>query len=146
MANARFVLLASNDKQFYFVLRAPNNEVILTGETYPTKVIAQNGIAAVKENAGIDARYERGVASNGAPYFVLKGANHEVIGRASSTRPRLHAKTASPLYSATPLGAHRRPDLEPMDQPAEPQPRAPWTESDTLGVPAADCEGGRRCH
>lgn len=81
MNSARFVLHESVDRQVYFVLRAPNNEVILTSETYPSKAVALKGVAAVRANAGTDEHYHRRVAENGMPYFVLTSANHEIIGQ-----------------------------------------------------------------
>jgi uncharacterized protein len=76
----KFVLTRSGDRQFRFVLKATNREVILTGETYTSKAGAQNGIESVKQNAPVDARYERKTSSKKEPYFVLKAANGEIIG------------------------------------------------------------------
>lgn len=74
--------LKRSDDQFMFNLRADgNNEIILTSERYGAKAGAEDGIAAVRTNAPIDARFERKSASDGKPYFVLKAANHEQIGR-----------------------------------------------------------------
>jgi uncharacterized protein len=53
---------------------------VLTSELYQSKASAENGIASVKKNAGLDARYERLVANNGKPYFNLKASNGQVIG------------------------------------------------------------------
>jgi uncharacterized protein len=76
----RFVLRASGD-QFSFSLKAAgNHEVILTGERYTAKASALKGIAAILENAGIDERYERRTARDGTAYFVLRAANHQVLG------------------------------------------------------------------
>ena len=76
----RFVLKASGD-QFSFSLKASGiHEVILTGERYMAKASALKGIAAVLENAEVDERYERRIASDGAAYFVLRAANREVLG------------------------------------------------------------------
>jgi len=47
----RFEIKLSADKQFYFVLIAPNNEPILRSEMYTTKDSCKNGIEAVKEYA-----------------------------------------------------------------------------------------------
>jgi uncharacterized protein YegP (UPF0339 family) len=47
----RFEIKPSKDGQFYFVLVAPNNEVIATSETYTTKDNCKKGIKAVKEYA-----------------------------------------------------------------------------------------------
>ena len=75
-----FLLQRSADRQFYFNLRAENNEVILTGERYQSKASAQNGIQAVRDNAPTDARYLRKTSSDGKLYFVLLAANGEPLG------------------------------------------------------------------
>jgi hypothetical protein len=73
--------LSKNDKgQYRFVLKAGNDQVILTSEQYEAKASAQNGIASVQKNSADDARYERKTASDGRPYFNLKAANGQVIG------------------------------------------------------------------
>ena len=75
--------LKKSDKngQFQFVLKAGNAETILTSEQYTTRAAAENGIASVQRNSPDDGRYERKEASNGKPYFVLKAANHQIIGQ-----------------------------------------------------------------
>lgn len=75
-----FELSKSSDGQFRFVLKGDNGETVLTSELYQSKASAENGIASVKKNAGLDARYERLVANNGKPYFNLKASNGQVIG------------------------------------------------------------------
>ena len=77
---ARFVIKNSSDGQFMFVLKAGNNEVILTSELYTQKQGAENGIASVRANAPDDARFDRRTSKAGQPYFVLKAANGEIIG------------------------------------------------------------------
>jgi uncharacterized protein YegP (UPF0339 family) len=77
---ASFKLKTTSNAQFRFVLHAGNGEPILTSETYTTKASAVNGIESVRENAPIDARYERKDASNGRPMFNLKASNGQVIG------------------------------------------------------------------
>jgi uncharacterized protein YegP (UPF0339 family) len=37
-------------------------------------------VAAVKESATIDRRYDRRVSADERPYFVLKAGNNEIIG------------------------------------------------------------------
>jgi uncharacterized protein len=81
MANPMFVLKRSADAQFFFNLQAANGEVILTSETYPAKASATQGTAAVQVNAPLDERYVKYVSAKGEPYFVLRAANHEVIGK-----------------------------------------------------------------
>ncbi len=75
-----FELKKSSNGQFHWSLHAENNQKILSSEMYTTKQAAENGINSVKTNATIDARYDRRVAKNGQPYFVLKAANGEIIG------------------------------------------------------------------
>lgn len=67
--------------QFMFNLKAGNHEIILTSETYVNKAGAEAGIASVRTNSPSDERYERKTSSDGSPYFVLKAANSQVIGR-----------------------------------------------------------------
>lgn len=77
----KFVLSTTADGQYMFNLKAGNGETILTSERYQTRDSALNGIDSVRKNALLDERYERRTASNGEPYFVLKAANHQEIGR-----------------------------------------------------------------
>lgn len=68
--------------QFMFNLKAANNRVVLTSETYSSRAAAHTGIASVKRNATSNANFERRKAANGSPYFVLKSAsNGQVIGK-----------------------------------------------------------------
>jgi uncharacterized protein YegP (UPF0339 family) len=67
--------------QFMFNLKAANGEIIFTSETYVAKAGATNGIASVRVNATIDARYETGVSRDKQHYFVLIAANGERLGR-----------------------------------------------------------------
>lgn len=78
---SHFELKSAAGTQFMFNLKAGNNEVILTSENYTTKQSAHTGIASVKANAAIDARYERKIATDSSPYFVLTAANNQTIGR-----------------------------------------------------------------
>ncbi len=66
--------------QYSFRLKAGNGETILSSEQYAAKPSCMTGIESVRKNATLDARYEKKVSTNGKPYFVLKAANHEVIG------------------------------------------------------------------
>lgn len=75
-----FFHLKTSGTQYIFNLKGGNGETVLTSERYTTKQSANNGIASVKANAPLDARYDRRTASNGLPYFVLKAANGEPIG------------------------------------------------------------------
>jgi uncharacterized protein YegP (UPF0339 family) len=77
----KFVLKSSGKGKFNFNLKATNGRVILSSESYSSRAAALNGIESVRKNAGKDANFERSTAKNGAPFFVLKAGNKEVIGR-----------------------------------------------------------------
>ena len=85
---ARFVLEKTKDGQFLFNLKAANGRVVLTSERYRRKAGAESGIAAVRKNAARDDRYEMRSSRDGKPYFVLKAANQEVIGRSETYSSR----------------------------------------------------------
>lgn len=78
---AKFELKRANNGQFMFNLKAGNGEVILTSELYLEKSSALHGIESTKTNATDDGRYERKNSKSGAPYFVLKAGNGEIIGK-----------------------------------------------------------------
>jgi uncharacterized protein YegP (UPF0339 family) len=78
---AKYDVRTSSDGQYYFNLKAPNGKVILTSERYTTKANALNGIASVRINAVIPARFDRRTSIAGEPYFVLVARNGEPIGR-----------------------------------------------------------------
>jgi hypothetical protein len=76
---AKFILKKSGD-QYMWNLVAANGQNVLRSEMYNAKASATNGIESVKDNAGNDARYDRRVAKDERPYFVLKAGNGEIIG------------------------------------------------------------------
>lgn len=76
----KFELYKDKRGEFRFRLKAGNGEVILASEGYKDRSGATNGIESVKKNADLLARFEKKVSSNGKHYFVLKAANHQVIG------------------------------------------------------------------
>ena len=77
---ATFLILQSKDNQTYFVLRAANHEVVLTSETYTTLSSAKNGIEAVRTAAASVENFQGRTSSSNELYFVLRAANHEIIG------------------------------------------------------------------
>ena len=81
MAQGFYELKTAKDGQFMFNLKATNGQIILTSELYKTKASALNGIASVQKNGGDEKNFEYRVAKNDKPYFVLKAANHQEIGR-----------------------------------------------------------------
>lgn len=77
----KFVLKSTGNGKFMFNLKAGNGQTILTSEAYASRAAAVNGIESVRKNAGKDGNFERLKAKDGRPYFVLKAANLEPIGR-----------------------------------------------------------------
>ena len=49
--------LKRSGDQYMFNLKAANHEVILTSERYTSKASALEGIASVRQNSPVDARY-----------------------------------------------------------------------------------------
>ena len=76
----KYALTMTSDGRFLFNLEAENGEKILTSESYEAKGGAQKGIESVRNNAPIDARFDRNTSTDDRPYFVLKAGNGEVIG------------------------------------------------------------------
>ncbi len=76
-----YELALAKNGQFHFRLLAPNGQIVLTSEMYKSRDGAENGIASVQSNCENDDRYERKQSENDKPYFVLKAANHQVIGQ-----------------------------------------------------------------
>jgi uncharacterized protein YegP (UPF0339 family) len=69
----------------------------LTSQTYESKESAEDGIASVRQNAGLDERYEEKTGTDGHAYFVLIAANKQVIGRSQmySSRDAMRKGIAS---------------------------------------------------
>jgi uncharacterized protein YegP (UPF0339 family) len=80
MPHPRFRITKGEGDEYTFNLTAANGEKILSSERYASHSGAVRGVAAVKENAAIDARYERRDARDGTVYFVLKAGNGEIVG------------------------------------------------------------------
>ncbi len=79
-----FELSKTKNDKFMFNLKAGNGQVILTSQMYESKTSALQGIDSVKVNAQQDERVERATTTSGQPYFNLKSANGQVIGRSQS--------------------------------------------------------------
>ena len=78
---AKFEIKAGRTGKFRFNLKASNGQVILTSEAYEKRAAATKGIESVRKNSQNESRFERKTAKDGSPYFVLKAANGEPIGK-----------------------------------------------------------------
>ena len=89
--NARYEIFRGTNQQYYFRLKAPNNEIILQSEGYVAKSGCQNGIQSAQQHSPYDRFYVRQTTTRNEPYFVLRAANNQVIGVSeaySSTQAR----------------------------------------------------------
>lgn len=75
-----FVLTDNGYPQYYFVLKAINDETILSSGIYASKTAALHGIAFIQANCHLDEHYEHRVSARGSHYFVLKGNDGEIVG------------------------------------------------------------------
>lgn len=78
--SAKFEVKKS-DRDFLFNLKAANGEVVLTSQQYKSKDSALKGVDSVRENAKSPEQFDRRVAKDDSPYFVLLAKNNEVIGK-----------------------------------------------------------------
>jgi uncharacterized protein YegP (UPF0339 family) len=76
----RFEIFLGTNSQYYFRLKAANNETILASEGYTTKANCLNGVQSVKNHAPYDSYYSKLTARNGQYYFTLSASNNQVIG------------------------------------------------------------------
>lgn len=77
----KFVISRRSNGEFQFCLCASNGQTILTSEGYSSRDACMNGVESVRKNAPDPGRFESREASDGRPYFVLKAANHQIIGQ-----------------------------------------------------------------
>lgn len=78
---ARYEISNTAAGKFHFVLKAGNNEVILSSQQYADKTSAEGGVASCQKNGTSDTNFERKTSKAGEPYFVLKASNGQVIGQ-----------------------------------------------------------------
>jgi uncharacterized protein YegP (UPF0339 family) len=73
-------ILRATNNQFYFVLEAENEKVILSSEMYESMESVIDGIKSLRVNSVINERIIRKTENSGKPYFVLIAENKEPIG------------------------------------------------------------------
>ena len=81
---AQFQLKTAKNGKHYFNLMAQNGQVILTSQMYKSKASVKNGIESVRKNGPDSLRYDFRKDRRGECYFVLKAANHQIIGTSES--------------------------------------------------------------
>jgi uncharacterized protein YegP (UPF0339 family) len=77
-----YELKTSTNGQFFFNLKAANNETIVSSEQYKSKDSAKNGIAAVQKNCADGKNFDKKTARDGSFYFSLRSKdNGQILGR-----------------------------------------------------------------
>ncbi|MEP6788187.1 MAG: YegP family protein [Acidobacteriota bacterium] len=114
----KFEIKSGKTGKFRFNLKASNGQIVLTSEAYDSRAAAVKGIASVKNNAGNAKRFERKTAKDGSPYFVMKAANGEPIGRSEMY------KTKASMENGVASVAKHAPDAPVADGGAAPAPKA----------------------
>ncbi len=101
----KFELKISKNGKYFFNLLAGNGQIILSSEMYESKTAAENGIASVQKNSGDDGRYERLTSATGDPYFTLKAANGQEIGRSEMYKSAASMENGIASVKANATGA-----------------------------------------
>lgn len=78
--SGKFEIYQDKAGEYRFRLKATNGQIILASEGYSAKAGCTNGVASVKTNATIEARYQKKQTVSGKYMFNLLAANHQVIG------------------------------------------------------------------
>jgi len=76
----KFEISKRRNGEWQFNLKAGNGKVILTSQGYGSLEACRDGIDSVRRHAIAQANFEKKIAKDGSPYFVLKATNAEPIG------------------------------------------------------------------
>jgi len=76
----KFEIYKTPKGDYRFRLKASNGETILTSQNYKSRSGVKNGVESVRKNGRKKSQFEVRKAKNGKDYFVLKAANHQIIG------------------------------------------------------------------
>lgn len=77
----KYVISIAKNGDYYFNLKAANDQTIQISEMYSSKSACMKGIESVRINCYNDHNYERKISAGNEHYFVLKAANGEIIGQ-----------------------------------------------------------------
>jgi uncharacterized protein YegP (UPF0339 family) len=91
-AKARVETFEGDDGKQYFHIVAKNGQVVLQSEGYESLAAAKNGARSAMENAQLAGAFELRDAKDGETYFVLKAANHEIVGTSEMYTTRGNAQ------------------------------------------------------
>ena len=78
---ARYALMKASDGTYFFRLKAPNHDILLTSEPLPSRSDARERIDGCRRNSCDETRYDRKQAADERFYFVLQDEQAQVIGK-----------------------------------------------------------------
>jgi uncharacterized protein len=109
----KFEIRRTSNGKYMFNLRAANDQVILTSQMYGSRESAEVAIGSVKENAGLEERFEQKIGAGGKPHFVLRDIHRQIIATSevyTSREGMLHGiasvKRNAPLAETVDHSAH----------------------------------------
>ena len=77
-----FEIFKTESGKFAFRLKAGNGQIILASQTYESRSSVETGVISVIENSEKgESAFEKLTAKDGSPYFNMKAANGQVIGK-----------------------------------------------------------------
>lgn len=76
----RIEICRDKNKDYYFRIKAANDDKLLQSEGYKTKQGCENGIETLKDHASDETSYERIKTDKNQFYFVIKAKNGKVLG------------------------------------------------------------------
>jgi len=76
---SKYIIRKTSNGQYWWVLKAPNGETLLTSETYTTKQNCQNGITSSKVSVA-ESNFRRLTSVRNEPYFTQNSNNYQVLG------------------------------------------------------------------
>jgi len=106
-----YELKTMKDGSFMWNLKAGNGEVILTSQKYKAKASAKKGIASVGKHCTEDRRFERKTSKNKKPFFVLRAANGQVIGKSELYESRRGCENGIKSFKKNGADAQQMTDL-----------------------------------
>jgi len=107
----------SEGGEHYFSLRQ-GGDIVLISEAYTSEAGRDNGIASVKTNKPLKARYRHSRHENGKHYFDLKAGNHQEIATS-----RWYTSEAAAMDGAAMLRGEKK--VAPKKKPAAKKKAAP---------------------
>jgi uncharacterized protein YegP (UPF0339 family) len=73
------VLKRAANNEFYFVFQSPDGQVLLSSDRYLYKISCLEAVQTARNCSTKQDKLQTGMATNGGQFFVLRGADNEII-------------------------------------------------------------------